>query len=113
MLHLQDKVTTLEHLFDLFPDSLPLRSCGRTCFGLDPDDFDDLGYAGALNRCFEINWGMRAHGICFTERGDKLASTIGIFRQALNELTPRDDIGLVELWLDVFIDTAGSVVSSR
>ncbi|KAJ3005259.1 hypothetical protein NUW54_g4423 [Trametes sanguinea] len=103
---LRDKLRHIEELFLVLPDSLPLNSTGNAVFGLDSDDFEDLGYAGALNRCFEINWGMRINKIHITERGDKLKTTVAIFREALTLMTAADDIGLVEIWLDILINSA-------
>ncbi|KAH9855111.1 hypothetical protein C2E23DRAFT_724896 [Lenzites betulinus] len=110
---LQHKLNSFRKLVDALPESLPLHYSGHKLFGPDPDDFEDMGYAGALNRCFEINWGMRIHGIRITERGDKLATTLAILQQSLEEMSTTDDLGLVELWLDVFIETAAKLVPER
>ncbi|KAL1943445.1 hypothetical protein VTO73DRAFT_4520 [Trametes versicolor] len=111
---LLEKLDTLEGLIQLLPDSLPLKETGTSLFGLDSDDLIDIGIAGALNRCFEINWGMKAYGFRITERGDKLSTTIDIFRDTLNTMGPTDDRGLVGIWIDMFIKTvSASLVELR
>ena len=49
MEHLRVKLRTLEQLIVQLPSDLPLLSSGRALFSLDPDDFEDIGLAGALN----------------------------------------------------------------
>ncbi len=68
---------------------------------LDNDDIDDIGYAGgALKHCFKIGWGYKQNGIIISERGLKLEAMLHL----LNQVIPLvDNIGLVTIWLDVFI----------
>ena len=111
MEHLRVKLRTLKQLIVQLPSDLPLLSSGRALFSLDPDDFEDIGLAGALNRCFEIHWGHRAHGITITERGDKLKTTTSILHDVLTSISPSEDIGIVELWMDALLMAVGSVSS--
>lgn len=100
---LRSKLKTLESLVRLLPESLPLQHSGAILFALDSDDIEDLGIAGALNRCFELNWGMKTHGIHVRERGDKLSTTAAIFRRVLEDMKATDDAGLVGIWMDALI----------
>ncbi|KAI0358756.1 hypothetical protein OH77DRAFT_1397368 [Trametes cingulata] len=110
---LQQKLETLEKIFELLPQSLPLNTSGPVQFMLDADDLEDLGIAGALNRCFELNWGMRVYGTRISERGDKLSATVQTLKHVLGRLTPQDDVGLVELWMDTLIQAAMTALTGR
>lgn len=94
------KLAKLKELILSLPSSLVLNTSGSACFSLDLDDIENMGWAGALNRCFEINWGHRINGIEILERGSKLSCTVTITEAVI---PVAEDIGLVVLWLDTLL----------
>ncbi|KAI0772979.1 hypothetical protein BD413DRAFT_543756 [Trametes elegans] len=110
MEQLQLKLQSFERLVNNLPLDLPLHFTGNEIFGLDLEDIPDLGYAGAVNRCFELNWGMRANGIRIEERGDKLSTTLVILERALKEMPASADFGLIGIWLDTLIAAASIAI---
>lgn len=104
------KLAQLRELILGLPSSLVLNASDSACFCLDESDVEDIGWAGALNRCFEINWGHRINGIKILERGSKLSCTVAITEAVI---PVAEDVGLVVLWLDTLLDAvrkAGQVV---
>jgi hypothetical protein len=69
----------LANLFDNLPFELPLESepCS-ICLG--PEDIEDIGHSGALNRILEITWGYKSHGLVILQRGSKLQRTLELLR---------------------------------
>ena len=96
------KLWTLRALFDSLPDTLPTETSPAHQFILDPDDIDDIGYPGALNKLFHCVWGYRASGISIDSRGSKLDTALSILQSTL---THTDDL-TVHLWIESLCDKA-------
>lgn len=97
----EEKLRLLERLVSSLPSAATSGQHVRIC--LDGEDIEDIGYSGAFNRCLEIHWGYKAHGLSVNLRDEKLQVTLDLFHAVIPNA---EDIGLVELWLDAFIDAA-------
>lgn len=107
----QQKLKTLRALFSALPSSLPEDPVPSYQLALDPEDIEDIGYPGALNKLLHAVWGYRANGIQINSRGPKLNATVDILEYTLSHT---DDL-VVHTWVDTLCDAAraaGALIQS-
>lgn len=100
-LRIPPKLLRLSQLFYTLPDTIPLSLSSAP--ELDPDDIEDLGYAGALNNTFHRVWGYKSEGLRITERGSVLEGTLLILQNAMFHPS---ELAVVETWVDALIEAA-------
>ncbi|KAF7799758.1 hypothetical protein EIP86_011000 [Pleurotus ostreatoroseus] len=80
-----------------------------TSLALDPEDIEDIGYSGALNRLLEIQWGSKRDGLNVIGRLSELVCTVNLIESVI---PVAEDLGLVCLWIDAFLlAVAGTAIS--
>ncbi|KAG8915683.1 hypothetical protein FRC00_001317 [Tulasnella sp. 408] len=66
---------------------------------LDPEDVEDMGQVGALNRALENTVGMRAHGLVIRERGTGVQHLVDVLREGLEKCKDGRD-AILEKWVE-------------
>ncbi|KAG8216573.1 hypothetical protein J3R82DRAFT_6754 [Butyriboletus roseoflavus] len=103
------KLHKLKVYLDKLPDSIPFvneleTDYGFAYFGIDPQDEEDIGVEGAINRQLEIRLGHRHNGpIQLKERGPGLTGVVPVLDKYLSQL-PGSII--LKKWVDDLIDSA-------
>ena len=101
--HARQKLQDLRALFAGLPETLPIAN--DITISLDDDSISEEGHWYALNSCFEASWGHKHIGFAITERGSKIDSTVSVIEATIPHLSVAD-IGLLDLWLDMFASEA-------
>ncbi|TFK78241.1 hypothetical protein K466DRAFT_507611, partial [Polyporus arcularius HHB13444] len=99
---LSHKCLRLSQLFFTLPSSVPFGT-NHSAFDLDSEDISDLGYSGALNRCFHSVWGYKCDHLKIDQQGPKLDSTLRVIQLATWKA---DNFAVIESWVDALISAA-------
>ncbi|KAG8895199.1 hypothetical protein FRC01_012511 [Tulasnella sp. 417] len=94
-----DKLRTLHWLFTCLPPTLPEPQASSYIISLDPEDVEDMGPVGALNRALENTVGMRARGLVIRERGTGVQQLVDVLREGLEKCKSGRD-AILEKWVD-------------
>lgn len=93
------RLRNLHWLCACLPPTLPEPQVSSYVISLDPEDVEDMGQVGALNRALENTIGMRAHGLVIRERGIGVQHLVDVLREGLEKCKDGRD-AILEKWVE-------------